>query len=94
MDDVDSGPGGEREDLEDLLGELAYEVEADAGEVPVLEELDQVEAQHLEDEAPVVPVHEGGAEADDVLMVVRVVAVEVLQQPAPSGPGGGTPSWT
>ena len=43
VDDVDSGPGGEREDLEDLLGELAYEVEADAGEVPVLEESDQVE---------------------------------------------------
>jgi hypothetical protein len=72
MYDVDLRAGEELEAFQDLLGELADEVEGDTAEPRVFEELVEVVRQHLEDQALVVPVHEVVQQSDHVGLVVSV----------------------
>jgi 2-phospho-L-lactate guanylyltransferase (CobY/MobA/RfbA family) len=65
--------GEELERAEDLLGELAQERERHAVELGVLEQVVQVVAQHLEDDALVPTVDEVVQQAHQVVLVRPVL---------------------
>mmetsp|Transcript_27372 Transcript_27372/g.71043 ORF Transcript_27372/g.71043 Transcript_27372/m.71043 type:complete len:486 (+) Transcript_27372:856-2313(+) len=60
--------------VEDLGEEDAEEVHAEAAELIVLDELVKIDAEQLEDEAEVLPVHKEVMEAHDVVLVLGVTA--------------------
>ena len=70
-----------RERVQELLGEDADERGAEAAERVLLDELVEIRRQELEDEAQMAAVNEGIAQAQDVMLVVRVPgAIELPHQ--------------
>jgi len=75
VDDFHLGGGEEEERGGDLLGKLAREVERDAAEVGVAQQVIEVVGQQLEDQAEVVAPHEVVAQFDHVVFILEVGAV-------------------
>jgi hypothetical protein len=64
-----------------LLSKLPRQVERDAAEIGVPQQVVQVVGQQLEDQAEVVPPHEVVLQLDDVVLVAGVGAVHQLEEP-------------
>ena len=67
------------EALQQRVGELADELEAESLELVLLDELVQVDAEELEGDAGVVAEREVVEQVDDVVSVVLVLLAQVLQ---------------
>ena len=67
------------EALQQRVGELADELEAESLELVLLDELVQVNAEELEGDAGVVAEREVVEQVDDVVSVVLVLLAQVLQ---------------
>lgn len=80
MDDVNVREGEVRKGLENLAGKLADEVERDAGELHLLQELKQVEGKVLKHEADVLAVVKHLLELDHAPLVFGIHAVQELQK--------------
>mmetsp|Transcript_14083 Transcript_14083/g.37903 ORF Transcript_14083/g.37903 Transcript_14083/m.37903 type:complete len:528 (+) Transcript_14083:98-1681(+) len=80
VDDGDLAEAEEAEALENLLGELAYEIQRDSSKVGVAEEVVEIIREHLEDKALVAAVHEVRQEAHDAGLVVGVLGIEELEE--------------
>ena len=72
-------PVEEVEALQQRVGELADELEAEPLELVLLDELVEVDAEELEGDAGVVAEREVVEEVDDVVRVVLVLLPQVLQ---------------
>ena len=80
VDDVDLRLREEGQSLEDLLGEFADEVEGNAAELCILQELVQIERQHLKDQALMTSVDKVRQETDAAVLVPPVVLDEMDQK--------------
>eukprot|EP00964_Phaeocystis_antarctica_P151459 scaffold119065_cov63-Phaeocystis_antarctica.AAC.1 len=80
VDDRDVAQREEAEGLEDALAELADEVERDALEARVPQQVIEVVREHLEDEALVAAEHKVLEQAHDAGRVAHVLLVEELEQ--------------
>ena len=80
MGDRDVAQREEAERLEDALAELADEVERDALEARVPQQVVQVVREHLEDEALVAAEHEVLEQPHDARGVAQVLLVEELEE--------------
>jgi hypothetical protein len=80
VDDVDVGIGHEGEGGEDLMCELPDEVEGDAMEVCVPQQVIQVVRQQLKHQAQVVPVSELLYQPHNFALVIRVAGVHVEEE--------------
>ena len=67
------------EALQQRVGELADELEAESLELVLLDELVQVDAEELEGDAGVVAERKVVEQVDDVVSVVLVLLAQVLQ---------------
>eukprot|EP00041_Stephanoeca_diplocostata_P019264 m.412702 g.412702 ORF g.412702 m.412702 type:complete len:433 (+) comp21258_c0_seq6:60-1358(+) len=80
VNDLDSRRREEQERVEHLLRKLAYEIERDALEARVADQIVEVVREMLKDQAKVVAVDECAQEPYDVTLILTVDAVHLFEQ--------------